>query len=57
MKCWALLGHFSEFGLISQKIAPIEGFAFLFRFLHWAACFVISLTWNNTHSWGVRIYI
>ena len=50
LRFFTFLPHFYHF--YSHLIALIEGFTFWIRFLHWAAHFVISLTWNNTHSWG-----
>jgi len=55
LRFFTFLGHFYRF--YAHLTTPIEDFAFWFRFLQWGARFVISLTWNNTHSWGFRIYI
>ena len=55
LRFFTFLAHFYRF--YAYLTAPIKGFTFWIRFLARAAHFVISLTWNNTHSWGFHIYI
>ena len=53
LRFFTFLGHFYRF--YAYVTAPIEGFTFGIRFGQFVLW--VLLTWNNTHSWGFRIYI